>query len=127
MLFGSATDVLDRYLPDRQKHAALRGMLAFLALFVAVGAVVGGVVALNLFLAYRARPVFVPVSGPDDPVARYRTVVMRRMRLFAIGIPVFVGLIAGASAQARHGAGRHRGRKRTAVLWHRLEGLRRLA
>jgi len=31
MLFGSASDVLDRYLPDKQKHAALRGMLAFLA------------------------------------------------------------------------------------------------
>ncbi|KAA1420187.1 NAD(P)/FAD-dependent oxidoreductase [Nocardioides humilatus] len=31
MLFGTATDVLDRYLPDREKHAALRGMLAFLA------------------------------------------------------------------------------------------------
>lgn len=31
MLFGSATDVLDRYLPDKHKHAALRGMLAFLA------------------------------------------------------------------------------------------------
>src|SRR5579859_3453274 len=31
MLFGSVTDVLDRYLPDRDKHGALRGMLAFLA------------------------------------------------------------------------------------------------
>lgn len=31
MLFGSASEVLDRYLPDRQKHAALRGLLAFLA------------------------------------------------------------------------------------------------
>jgi len=31
MLFGSCTDVLDRYLPDKEKHAALRGMLAFLA------------------------------------------------------------------------------------------------
>ncbi|HUQ00297.1 MAG TPA: NAD(P)/FAD-dependent oxidoreductase [Aeromicrobium sp.] len=31
MLFGSATDVLDRYLPGKDKHAALRGMLAFLA------------------------------------------------------------------------------------------------
>ena len=40
---------------------------------MAVGAVVGGIVGLNLWLAYRARPVFVPVSGPDDPVARYRT------------------------------------------------------
>ena len=31
MLFGSVTDVLDRYLPDKEKHGALRGMLAFLA------------------------------------------------------------------------------------------------
>lgn len=31
LLFGSVTDVLDRHLPDRDKHGALRGMLAFLA------------------------------------------------------------------------------------------------
>lgn len=31
MLFGSVIDVLDRHLPDREKHGALRGMLAFLA------------------------------------------------------------------------------------------------
>ncbi|MET0701259.1 MAG: NAD(P)/FAD-dependent oxidoreductase [Mycobacterium sp.] len=31
LLFGSVTEVLDRYLPDREKHGALRGMLAFLA------------------------------------------------------------------------------------------------
>ncbi len=31
LLFGSVTDVLDRHLPDRGKHGALRGMLAFLA------------------------------------------------------------------------------------------------
>lgn len=31
MLFGSVSDVLDRYFPDREKHGALRGMLAFLA------------------------------------------------------------------------------------------------
>src|SRR6476660_6094356 len=31
LLFGSVTDVLDRYLPDRERHGALRGMLALLA------------------------------------------------------------------------------------------------
>ncbi|MET0898122.1 MAG: NAD(P)/FAD-dependent oxidoreductase [Mycobacterium sp.] len=31
MLFASVSDVLDRYLPDKEKHGALRGMLAFLA------------------------------------------------------------------------------------------------
>src|SRR6185436_5273841 len=32
LLFGSVSDVLDRFPPDKQKHGALRGMLAFLAL-----------------------------------------------------------------------------------------------
>jgi len=31
LLFGSVTDVLDRFLPDKEKHGALRGMLALLA------------------------------------------------------------------------------------------------
>ena len=31
VLFGSVSDVLDRYLPDRERHGALRGMLALLA------------------------------------------------------------------------------------------------
>ena len=32
MLFGSAMDVIDKYLPDKDKHAVMRGMLAFLAI-----------------------------------------------------------------------------------------------
>jgi len=32
ILFGSAMDVIDRFLPDKDKHAVLRGMLAFLAI-----------------------------------------------------------------------------------------------
>ncbi|MDT5052705.1 MAG: hypothetical protein QOF66_1071, partial [Mycobacterium sp.] len=32
VLFGSAMDVIDRYLPDKDKHAVMRGMLAFLAI-----------------------------------------------------------------------------------------------
>src|ERR1700742_2020733 len=31
MLFGSVTDVIDRYLPDKEKNGALRGMLSLLA------------------------------------------------------------------------------------------------
>jgi hypothetical protein len=66
---------------------------------VIVGMVIGGVLAVNLVLAYRARPVFVPVVGPEDPVARYRTAVMQRLRLIGVGVPVLVGLLAGLSAQ----------------------------
>ncbi|WP_433801996.1 UPF0182 family protein [Actinomycetospora sp. CA-084318] len=60
----------------------------------------GGLIALNLYIAYRTRPVFVPVAGPEDPVARYRTVVLSHLRLFAICIPVLVAVIAALSAQA---------------------------
>ncbi|OQO89796.1 membrane protein [Saccharomonospora piscinae] len=75
-------------------------LLTRIALFFVTGALVGGMLALSLWLAYRSRPVFVPVTGSDDPLARYRTVVAARTKLFGIGIPVAVGLIAGASGQA---------------------------
>ncbi|WP_370950190.1 UPF0182 family protein [Amycolatopsis sp. cg5] len=68
-------------------------------LFFGVGLLVGGSLALSLTIAYRTRPVFVPISGADDPLARYRSAIVGRIRLFGIGIPVLTGLIAGASAQ----------------------------
>ncbi|HEX5142544.1 MAG TPA: UPF0182 family protein, partial [Mycobacterium sp.] len=43
-----------------------------LVIFLVAAVVVGAIVFAGLGLAYRARPVFVPVSGPNDPVARYR-------------------------------------------------------
>ncbi|GEL18649.1 UPF0182 protein [Pseudonocardia asaccharolytica DSM 44247 = NBRC 16224] len=66
--------------------------------FLLAGLLVGGLVAVMLWLGYRFRPVFVPVSGPEDPIARYRTVIIQRLRLFAIGIPIAVGIIAGLTA-----------------------------
>ena len=68
-------------------------------LFLIGGLLIGGLVALSLWIAYRARPVFVPVTGPEDPIARYRTLIIQRLRLFAIGIPVVIGVIAGLAAQ----------------------------
>jgi uncharacterized protein len=70
-----------------------------LLLLVIVGAFVGGVLALNLMIAYRGRPVFVPVAGPEDPVAKYRTAIVARLRLIGIGLPLLVGLLAGLAAQ----------------------------
>ncbi|RMI35202.1 UPF0182 family protein [Nocardia stercoris] len=87
-----------------------------LLLFLIVGVVVGAVIWLALFLAYRGRPVFIPVAGPNDPIARYRTTVMGRLRLFGIGIPAVVGLLSGLVAQSNwvtvqlflHGGAFHR-------------------
>ena len=67
--------------------------------FLVGGLLIGGLVALALWIAYRSRPVFVPLSGPEDPIARYRTLIIGRLRFFAIGIPVLFGLVAGLAAQ----------------------------
>ncbi|WP_433629839.1 UPF0182 family protein [Nocardia sp. CA-120079] len=69
-------------------------------LFIAVALFVGLVVWLALLLAYRTRPVFVPVAGPNDPIARYRTTVMSRLKLFGIGIPLLLGVLSGLVAQS---------------------------
>jgi uncharacterized protein len=68
--------------------------------FLIVGLVVGAIVFAGLALAYRTRPVFAPATGPNDPVARYRTAVISRLRLFGIGIPAIIGLLAGIVAQS---------------------------
>lgn len=74
-------------------------ILTRIGLFFAVAVFVGGLLAISLIIAYRTRPVFVPVTGADDPLARYRSTVVQRVRLFGIGLPVIVGLIAGWSGQ----------------------------
>jgi len=60
---------------------------------------IGGMVAISLWVAYRSRPVFVPIAGPEDPIARYRTVIIQRLGLFAVGVPVGIGIISGLAAQ----------------------------
>ena len=70
-----------------------------LLVFLVAGLLVGGIVFAGLALAYRTRPVFVP-SNDNDPVARYRVVVMSRLRVVGVGIPVAIGLLAGIIAQS---------------------------
>jgi uncharacterized membrane protein (UPF0182 family) len=67
--------------------------------FVLVALVFAALIAATLAVAFRSRPVFVPVSGPEDPVARYRTVIIQRLRVFAVGVPLVIGVIAGLAAQ----------------------------
>lgn len=69
-----------------------------MVLAVAAAVVIGALVFAGMTLAYRTRPVFVPSNGPNDPVARYRTTVMSRLRLFGIGVPVIIGLGAAVFA-----------------------------
>jgi uncharacterized membrane protein (UPF0182 family) len=70
-----------------------------LSVFLVAGLIVGAIIFAGLILAYRTRPVFVPTTGPNDPVARYRAAVMTRLKFFGIGIPVVIGVLAGVVAQ----------------------------
>lgn len=74
-------------------------LLTRIGLFFGMGILVGGALAASLIVAYRTRPVFVPLSGAEDPLAKYRSTIVQRVRLFGIGIPLIVGLIAGSTAQ----------------------------
>lgn len=78
----------------------VRVLMTRIILFLVVALVIGAIIWLALLMAYRSRPVFVPVSGPGDPIARYRTTVMSRLRLFGIGIPAIIGLLSGLVAQS---------------------------
>ena len=71
-----------------------------LVVFLVAALLFGAIVFAGLALAYRMRPVFVPTTGPNDPVARYRTAVMARLRLFGIGMPAVIGVLAGLVAQS---------------------------
>ncbi|WP_040811704.1 UPF0182 family protein [Nocardia concava] len=75
-------------------------LITRILLFLVVTIVVALIIWAALLLAYRSRPVFVPASGPGDPIARYRTTVMSRLKLFGIGIPVLIGALSGLVAQS---------------------------
>ena len=68
-------------------------------IFLVAALLMGAIVFAALALAYRTRPVFVPTAGPNDPVARYRTAVMTRLRLVGIGVPALIGVITGFVVQ----------------------------
>jgi uncharacterized membrane protein (UPF0182 family) len=74
-------------------------LLTCLAQFLAAGLLVGGLLGLNIMIAYRTRPLLTRIGTSKDPMARYRTAIMARLRLLGIGIPALVGLIAGLSAR----------------------------
>ncbi|MGW4071883.1 UPF0182 family protein [Nocardia grenadensis] len=75
-------------------------LLTRVAVFAVVALLVGVIVWFALLLAYRSRPVFVPTSGAGDPIARYRTTVLGKLKLFGLGIPALLGMLSGLVAQS---------------------------
>ncbi|SNY77253.1 hypothetical protein SAMN04244553_0959 [Nocardia amikacinitolerans] len=75
-------------------------LLTRLALFVLVALLIGGALFAAMWLAYRFRPLVLPDTGDEDVLRPYRTAVLRRPRLFGLGIAAALGLLCGLIGQS---------------------------
>ena len=68
-------------------------------LFAVAGVAVGGLTALSIYLAYRFRPTFRPMSLEQQNLERYRQSLEPRRGLVLTAVGVVLGLFAGFTAQ----------------------------
>ena len=66
-------------------------------LFLVFGAVMAAVVALNIVIAFRLRPLFHPPSPEQTGLDRYRQAVTPIRTWLVVGIAVLLGIFAGTS------------------------------
>ncbi|MFI5956570.1 UPF0182 family protein [Cryptosporangium sp. NPDC051539] len=72
-----------------------------LLLFVLFGVITGAIVAINLYVAYRLRPIFAPMSLEQQNLERYRMAIAPRFGLLTLAAGAVVGVITGLSAQGQ--------------------------
>ncbi len=75
--------------------------LTQLALFLLGGLVMGGVLYLNMAIAYRTRPVYAPMTVEQQNLDRYRASIEPLRKLVMIAAPLVMGLFAGTAAASR--------------------------
>jgi uncharacterized membrane protein (UPF0182 family) len=68
-------------------------------LFAVAGVATGGLTALAVYLAYRFRPTFRPMSLEQQNLERYRQSLEPRRKTVLTGLAVVLGLFAGVTAQ----------------------------
>jgi uncharacterized protein len=76
-------------------------LLTRLLLFLVIGAVVALVIAGNLYLAYRLRPMLRPHSAEQATLERYRMIIAPRLGTWITVLTLIIGFFAGLSAQGR--------------------------
>jgi len=72
-----------------------------LLLFVIIGLAVALIIAANLYLAYRLRPLLRPHSAEQATLERYRMVIAPRLGTWITVLCAIIGFFAGLSAQGR--------------------------
>ncbi len=70
-----------------------------LLLFLAVGVVMGAVVGVNLYLAYRLRPLLRPHSAEQATLERYRMALTPRIGVWVVALSILIGFFGGLSGQ----------------------------
>ncbi|WP_212996435.1 UPF0182 family membrane protein [Winogradskya consettensis] len=76
-------------------------LLTRLLLFLAIGLAMAVIIAANLYLAYRLRPLLRPHSAEQATLERYRMVIQPRLGTWIAVIGIVIGFFAGLSGQAR--------------------------
>jgi uncharacterized membrane protein (UPF0182 family) len=77
-------------------------------LFVLGFLLTAGTIALSLWTAYKTRPLYVPTTAAQEVLEQYRRTLDPLRKLAGIGVPAFLGLLAGSGAM---------GAWRTFLLW----------
>ncbi|MGK5679091.1 UPF0182 family membrane protein [Actinoplanes sp. URMC 104] len=76
-------------------------LLTRLLLFLVIGVLVALIIAANLYLAYRLRPLLRPHSAEQATLERYRMIIAPRLGTWITVLTVIIGFFAGLSAQGR--------------------------
>jgi uncharacterized protein len=77
-------------------------------IFVVSALVTGGAVAASLIVAYRTRPLYLPVTPAQQVLEQYRQAVEPLRRIAVVLVPIVLGLLAGSGSM---------GAWRTYLLW----------
>lgn len=104
MLLGTIVDVWTDVLWYQEvgyTQVFTRMLFTRLGLFFALGLGMALVVAINLVLAYRMRPLLRPHSPEQASLERYRMLLTPRIGLWIALLAGLVGLFAGLTAQGR--------------------------
>src|SRR3954463_9434092 len=103
-LLGWGVDAYTDYLWFNEVHFVnvFSGVLVTrLLLFVIIGLIVALIIAANLYLAYRLRPLLRPHSAEQATLERYRMVIGPRLGTWISVLCVIIGFFAGLSAQGQ--------------------------
>ena len=87
-----------------------------LGLFVVAGLITGGAVASSLVIAYRTRPLYIPVTPAQQVLEQYRQAIEPLRRIAVWAVPIVLGLLAGSGSM---------GAWRTFLLWVNRAAVRR--